>query len=239
MQVKSNRQGRAGKGGKRGKASFSRASRRRLLYLLASLNRAALPWLPLFLTLTYPAVWSENPNDWKSHAEALYKRLVRQFPACKVSIIWRLEPQERGAPHFHLFVFGVRFIDYKWLARAWYEIVASGDVQHLSAGTRVERVKSWRGVMSYASKYVAKVPEAGIEFGDVGRWWGVKGKAYLPLELVTVSLNFRQFYWMRRVIRRYLRQWGIRVPLGRFAGATAFLPSEVSMRLLDYLTGEA
>lgn len=237
LQVKSGRAGRPGLGGKRGKVhTFTRAARRRLLFLLNSINRDLVVSLPLFLTLTYPAVWDDDPELWKEHIERLWKRIQRRFP--NAALVWRLEPQKRGAPHYHCLLFNVQFVEKEWLSAAWYEIVGSGDEKHKRFGSRVEQVKSWNGVNKYASKYVAKLPDEAIQFTNVGRWWGVKGRENLPVNFLSVSLNFPQFWFMRRVIRRYVRRAGVRLPVGRFAGASVFLPSTVSLKLLDYLTQE-
>jgi hypothetical protein len=207
-----------------------------LLFLLQSLNKLAIEHLPLFLTLTYPAVWDDDPELWKAHLEALWKRIYRRYP--QASMVWRLEPQKRGAPHYHVLLFGVRFIEKEWLSAAWYEVVGSSDEKHLRFGSRVEQIKTWRGVMAYASKYVAKLPDETIEFTYVGRWWGIKGGKNLPVDWFSGVLSFPQFYFMRRVLRRYLRRAGVRLRSGRFVGASAFLPSEVGLRLLDYLSQE-
>ncbi len=43
-----------------------------------------------------------------------------------------------------------------WASLAWYHVVDSHNTDHLKAGLRVERVRSWGGVMSYCAKYMAK-----------------------------------------------------------------------------------
>jgi hypothetical protein len=215
-------------------ADFSAGSRRRLMRLLASVNKLV-SFMPLFLTLTYPGEWPADPARWKRDLEAWGRRLGRKYP--EMSAVWRLEPQKRGAPHYHLLVFGVDRVDAGWLARSWYEVVGSGDLRHLQAGTRVERVKSWRGVMSYASKYLAKLG-GGFEVEHVGRWWGVWNRGKLPVELVEVALTFKQFYELRRVLRRYLVGQGVKRGVGgRWRGLTVFLEWDVGARLLASMVG--
>lgn len=41
---------------------FSAAARKRLIEMLASINRTALERLPLFVTLTYPGTWNPDPQ---------------------------------------------------------------------------------------------------------------------------------------------------------------------------------
>lgn len=226
------------RGGTRGAvAGFSAGSRRRLMRVLASINQAAVPHMPLFLTLTYPATWDADPKRWKRDLEVFGKRLRRYFPT--LAYIWRLEFQERGAPHFHLLCFGVRHIPYLLVARWWYEVVGSNDAAHLKAGTEVRRVRSWRGVMSYAAKYMSKVAAASVELPEhVGRWWGVVG--LLPIEYASRSMSFHQFYTLRRWLRRYIeRATGRRTYAARgvFDGLTVYLSSAAGERLIGTIGG--
>jgi hypothetical protein len=206
-----------------------------LLELLASLNREALGLLPLFLTLTYPGSFSPDPGVWKRDLDVFIKRLRRAYP--DAALIWKLEPQKRGAPHFHLLLFGVEHIPYTWLRRAWFEVVGSGDEKHLLAGTRVERVKSWRGVMSYAAKYLGKV-EAAADWPDyVGRWWGVSGRKLLPILLYTGYLGRTAFYAFRRVLYHYLKRRGVSMRKRARAGVSCFLDAGVGFDLLLLFEG--
>ena len=96
---------------------FSTASRRRLLYKIAGIRRDA--ELPCFVTLTYP---NEFPTieRAKRDLKIFIQRLKYKF-SC--SGIWKLEPQERGAPHYHCLIWGVdegELLDF--VAYTWYEI---------------------------------------------------------------------------------------------------------------------
>jgi hypothetical protein len=193
-------------GGRRGDiTTFSRQSRRRLMQAVAKVRREL---VPTFVTLTYPAVYSSDPTEWKRHLKVFWQRMKRKFPtAC---FFWRLEFQKRGAPHFHLLVWGV---DYKsllsWVPSAWYEVVASGDEKHLRAGTRVERLRSFRSALRYASKELAKVDQASADgYHGVGRWWGVYGRGLIPWavrlrwaaadgDVVQIMRWFRRFAGLR------------------------------------------
>ncbi len=173
---------RPGPGGVRGKCQgFSAGSRRRLFRKLAMLKREQVS-AGKFLTLTYPEDYP-TPGIAKGHLRAFLKRLRRRWP--QAAVIWKLEPQRRGAPHFHVLVLGVEHIGKDWLSRAWYEVVASGDERHLRAGTQIEAVRSYRGAMAYTSKYLAKVQRAESAELDWGRWWGVEGdlSRYAALEV--------------------------------------------------------
>lgn len=186
---------------RRGKITgFSAAARKRLIELLASLNRKRLDRLPLFVTLTYPRVWPDEPTVWKRHLDTWLKRLERKYE--RTAVIWKLEFQSRGAPHFHLLVFGPRWIDAKWLSRSWYQVVDSGDINHLKAGTKVERIRSWKGVMFYASKYLAKKTDERLP-GMVGRYWGILNRDMLPFDLIELPLTFGQFFRLRRLLIKW------------------------------------
>ena len=167
---------------KRSSVRFSKKSRKRLMETLAKTKRHV---KPLFVTLTYPDEFSDDKRDWKRDIDTFGKRFLRRFP--RGAFVWRMELKERKtgvnagrvAPHFHLLVWGVVPSRLRrWVSRSWFEVVGSGDERHLRAGTSVERIRSARGVMAYASKYISKVDEA--HSSDVGRHWGIIGRDNVP-----------------------------------------------------------
>src|SRR5208282_3427457 len=89
----------------------------------------------------------------------------------------------------------------------WYEVVGSSEPRHLAAGTRVEAVKSNRGVFAYASKYLAKVEDdPAPEYESIGRCWGIMGREFLPwAEIVKMELSPEQGIRLRRAASRYLK----------------------------------
>lgn len=155
----------------------------------------------VFMTLTYP---KEFPKFWqkhKAHLRAFRERLTR-FTArlgVQFAAIWKLEYQERKAPHYHLILFfsqggrpssvPVRLLR-SWASRAWSEVVkndSSGN-HHRRFGVDVSPVYSKSGnpsvVMNYILKYVAKdtnipIDEDGQPLGT-GRIWGIWFKDFLP-----------------------------------------------------------
>lgn len=212
-------------GGKRGKVSgFTRASRRRLMQRIAMTKKVM---MPVFVTLTYPGAWSEDPKVWKRDLRVFWMRVKRAYPSA--SAIWKLEFQKRGAPHFHLLVWGVKYA-YLVLSvsKLWYEVVGSGDERHLRAGTRVENVRDWRGVMAYASKYLGKVEDGKKE---VGRFWGVMSAECIPwAELVTCSLTDRDAYQFIRMLRRFMK-----IKSRAYKSLTAFADGEFWFDRIDRL----
>ncbi len=195
---------------KRGRVrEFSQRSRLGLQLLAADLQ-VVVRKPDLMVTLTYPGNWetattdcvcganqgsSDVPPDscicppsgkvCKVHLRAFRERLTRYLKLSGVSkwgALWFLEFQRRGAPHFHLLLFGfgfslVELSDFKaWLSTAWAEIVRHPDsdeyAKHLKAGTRAEWCKAEH--FGYALKYAAKLEQklVPVEFSDIGRFWG-------------------------------------------------------------------
>ena len=113
---------------KRGKVTeFTFGSRRRLLRVVNSTRRDC---LPVFVTLTYPFDFPERSEQFKRDLDNFIKRLARKFP--DVAGVWKLEPQERLAPHYHLLVWGVEFEALReFVPSAWCEVVGSDDPNHL------------------------------------------------------------------------------------------------------------
>lgn len=93
-----------------------------------------------------------------------------------------------------------------WASQAWYHVVDSHDVNHFRAGCRVEHIRSWGGVMTYASKYIAKLGDNNfLTDVPVGRQWGIFNCASLPwAKIVELELDEETGVRLRRVARRYL-----------------------------------
>lgn len=202
-------------GGVRGQITkFSHGSRSRLMRLM---GKMLLDAIPLFVTLTYPAEFSLDPKDWKRDLSTFFKRLKRRFPHS--SALWKLEPQQRGAPHYHMFIWGVdELLLRMWISDAWYEVVGSGDMKHYHHGCKVENVRSWRGVRSYASKYMGKeqTKQPGWEFP--GRWWGVFNAEKLPwANCVRFRVQRKECVLFLRIMRKYAKL-DKRRKKGRFKG---------------------
>jgi hypothetical protein len=224
-------------GGTRDKVrGFSRESRRNLLLRLASINRRAFRAFKgrmIFVTLTYPREYPEDPEVCKNHLKALRRRLQRKFG--EFAAFWRLGIQRRGAWHFHLLLFvGPSFgpIDKlrRFISSSWYEITGKISEGHLRAGTRVEAVKKWKQATSYVERYLAK-PEEFPEGLQTGRIWGVWNEELLPVRWETVEVSLRDAFKIRRTYRKLARRKGSG-PLHRI---TVFVRHENVLRLLKFL----
>lgn len=199
-------------GGKRGKIQgFTDNSRRGLMLFIAGILRTFT--LPFFVTLTYHNNFPD-PRSSKRHLKIFIQRLQRRFPNC--SGIWKLEPQERGAPHYHLLIWGVSEDEIKmWVPYAWHDIARDDkdDVYHLlfhlglleKSKPCVSQVYSFRGVWFYASKYLGKTFEvAGWDGEYPGRYWGYINKDKLPLgELCKQEYDVGIIHNVMRYQRRY------------------------------------
>jgi hypothetical protein len=196
-------------GGKRGQPTFSKASRRRMMRELSKVRRDA---LPLFLGLTYPAEWPGKPTVWKRHLDNFWKRVVRRYP--DAACIWKLEPQKRGAPHYHLLVWNVDYDDFfVWGRHAWHEIVESDDPHHLVHGFDLQEIQNIRHCFAYASKYIGKALEdADMDYwtnGGVGRFWGVRGNIESVMgAMAEIALTYPEAYKLLRLLRRAIHAKG-------------------------------
>lgn len=182
---------------------FSKASRRRMMKTIGKIRNNL---IPIFVTLTYPADWPHDSSTWKRHLDIFFKRLARKFP--ESAALWKLEPQQRGAPHYHLLIWGASFANLlAWSAGAWFDIVGSQDEKHLNHGAKVEQIRSWRGVQSYASKYLGKLQTEDEEkeaWRYPGRWWGVYGRERIPWgEKIVADLSRGQSIRLIRTMRKF------------------------------------
>jgi hypothetical protein len=215
---------------------FTRESRRNLLRRLASINRHAFRAFKgrlIFVTLTYPHEYPEDPELCKRHLKALRKRLQREYGS--FAAFWRLGIQKRAAWHFHLLLFvgqSVGPIDElrRFISSSWYEVTGKVSEGHLRTGTRVEAVKKWREATSCLERYMAK-PEEFPEGLQTGRIWGVWNAGLLPVRWETVQVSLRDAFRIRRIYRKLARRKGS----GSLRRITVFVRYENVVRLLKFL----
>src|SRR5215203_6044748 len=215
---------------------FSRASRRNLLLRLASINRRAFRAFKgrmIFVTLTYPHEWPEEPEVSKRDLKAFRKRLQREYGA--FAAFWRLGIQRRGAWHFHLLLFIRPSIGpigelRRFISSSWHEVTGKVSERHLLTGTSVDVVKKWKEATSYVERYMAK-PEEFLEGLDTGRIWGVWNEELLPVQWETVQVSLGDAFKIRRIYRKLARRKGI----GSLRRITVFVRHENVVRLLKFL----
>jgi hypothetical protein len=215
---------------------FSRESRTNLLRRLASINRSAFRAFKgriIFVTLTYPHEFPEDPELCKRHLKALRKRLQREYKS--FAAFWRMGIQKRGAWHFHLLLFVGASVGSlgelrHFISSSWYEVTGKISDGHLRAGTRVEAVKKWKQVTSCVERYMAK-PEEFPEGLQTGRIWGIWNEDYLPVRWETVQVSLRDAFRIRRICRKLARRKGS----GSLRRITVFVRYENVVRLLEFL----
>lgn len=187
---------------------FSEDSRRRLRRTFHALERDA---DSLFLTLT----WHEGtPTPDEAHAalRRFWKRVRRRFP--HVAAIWKMEPQKRGTPHFHLLIYGIRWVDAQWISALWHDCTDETSDEHERSGVDVEWIRCPEKTLAYLSKYMSKTGEpwpeaAGPEWKHPGRFWGVLDRENLPVAAWadwSTYIGADEAAWL---IRTLLDEWEI------------------------------
>jgi hypothetical protein len=215
---------------------FSRVSRTNLLRRLASINRGAFKAFKgrmIFVTLTYPGEYPQDPVVCKRHLKALRKRLQREYET--FAAFWRMGIQQRGAWHFHLLLFVGSSLGSigelrRFISSSWYEVTGKVSEGHLHAGTRVVAVKRWKEATSYVERYLAKVEEF-PEGLQTGRFWGIWNKELLPIRWERVEVSLRDAFRIRRIYRKLARRKGS----GPLLRITVFVRHENVVRLLKFL----
>jgi len=189
---------------------WSRDSRKRLLRTCLALEWSGVGAL-VMVTLTYPgdagaAFIPRNGPMVHRHLRAFLKRWSRRWE--RPVGLWKLEFQDRGAPHLHVFLVAPRDVRItglrSWVAQTWWEIVGSTDADHLRAGTAVD---SWTDTPTrYAWKYAKADPAKERQhhvpdgFTDVGRWCGLIN---LSPRWIIIDLAVETFVKARRILRRW------------------------------------
>lgn len=146
---------------------WSRKSRANMVAALCELDYRPLladpSRVPAMVTLTYPGDWLTVAPDGKTakrHLFMLRKRYVKAW-GTDLHAVWKLEFQDRGAPHFHLLLvpphgtaripaararkvswIGAGLTFKHWLSAVWADIVDHPDpderANHQAAGTNVK-----------------------------------------------------------------------------------------------------
>lgn len=223
---------------KRGRVSgFSARSRARLTQLVTKVPNDTLS-RALFLTLTYPADWPDDPTEWKRHLHNFGRELKDEYKG--ISAIWKLEPQKRGAPHFHLLVFNCPFLPIVDISERWHRIIGSDDYNHLAAGVDIDKVSNARNAVAYVSKYIAKVPDATdhttgeiVSWEYPGRWWGVINRDALPVDVVTLMPSWKSWWTVKRWLRKYMERRGKPQCFSGMGGGWVILDGGRVVKLLD------
>lgn len=199
---------------------FSESSRRRLRERVHAVRRDA---KGVFVTPTYHET-RPTPDRAKQHVETLWKWLERRYNGENVqniSCVWKMEPQERGVPHFHLIIWGIDYIPIQKLCEKWHEITEETSDQHRKQGVDIETALNEDGkLQNYLSKYMAEEydqwpgAEEGDPWAEPGRWWGFKAHDHVPVaewEDARVHITASQAF---DLIDELLDEWDVDIPEG-------------------------
>lgn len=164
--------------------NYSHKSRKRLRESLQAIDWSSIEKGRIAeITLTYHNNYKKDGKEIKNHLNKLIRDLIYNYSNCV--IIWKMEYQKRGAPHFHLIMIteeSVELGDYlilkkgsfhyydrtnksylkegkdglrSYIQMKWNKITEE-DTKNFNSGIEVEPVKNPTGLPHYLVKYVAK-----------------------------------------------------------------------------------
>lgn len=167
---------------------FSTKSKKMMEMQLNLVNRKKLVHKPIAFTLTF-AGYEKEPNSIKIALQKFKKVLKEEFP--EASGVWKVEFTREQAPHFHVLIFGVKFVPHEWLAQAWHECLYASakkreeNAAHLDSGTKVQGINGVDGIFKYISKYLNKSETDVPTWWNRSRFWGyVNMRAFKALQEV-------------------------------------------------------
>jgi len=215
-------------------------------------------------TLTYPAEFPD-PTDrlCKYHLEQLNKRMVRLVFNC--SGHWKMEFQDRGAPHFHCILYGLT--EEKMLAafppspaalQKWGRAIKAGKITPGLVGFQEWSSQAWFEIVgSGDEKHLragvrverVKDPTSALWYmssyaskGDqtlpgfrVGRYWGSFNKKHLPIAPVEVDQLTQRQAVVVARCLRKHREAGMKAAAIRKALKACPLAKSFSPNLLPFL----
>lgn len=220
-------------GGRRGLVTeFSRASRRRLLSLVARVNWRQGSWI--LMTLTFPP--EVAPTDRGTVYERMkgFLRRVERVAGREMGALWRTEEHPgSGRYHQHLML-DMEYMPHDLVCRLWQESIGAvrRPIVHMM------RVPTASCAARYLGKYVSKAGGSGdraaaaeggcgastdaasldyVAYPDTeelgGRWWGVWRRDLVPWGMRLVA----SFEWSEAKLWFYRFR---RIARGRWAGVT-------------------
>jgi len=211
-----------------------------------------------FITLTYHSNMRDAQTA-KKHLRAFLKRLYRRWG--NVPALWKLEPQRRGAWHFHLLIWDLPYISTETILEHWREVTGEDTITQV----KIEPIQHAKKARGYVSKYIGKIiteqflrtvvlhalgcPSWVIFFAVLdcvpnqatsvfpGRFWGIENRFNMQWATLTyVSINLGKAFWdIKRAARHHWR--GINT--NQYQGFTLFVRNPGKwFDYLFYLMGE-
>ena len=151
-------------------STFSRASRYRLIQEVSTYGKLT----PIFGTVG----WNNphpTPEEAKKALDMMGKKILLEHPTYWV--VWKMEFHDSGAIHFHFLIYsptGKPFIEKTKFKKMWEASTGRRDLY-----PRIERLRSHRGGIYYATKYLCKEVEEDLTEDQkvyAGRFWGIIGR---------------------------------------------------------------
>lgn len=186
---------------------FSRKSRMRMFHKLNRLETRQLS-SALFTSVTFHEDY-EMCQEWLKEKRDRFLRILREQLEDLV-YVWRIELQERGAPHFHFIFwtknpernFGSKY--YKRMIRdAWYDVNPCNCRHCRRHSVKTVTVDSYRKTSSYLSKYIAKEDEVDSPV-LTGRRWGWSSNA--PTDpIIEREITPWEYERLHKIVKRVLR----------------------------------
>ena len=182
--------------GRKGIAKFSMKSRKRFYEFLQSIYWDKYDQNRIFeITLTYHVKFPLDGKEVKKHIHSLRKNIMDKYP--DTILIWKLEFQRRGAPHFHLIMIApcdIELGDYQYWNednqityydretkthhetgiagfRAYiqtrWNTITAESIEHFNSSIEVDHVRNPKGMPLYLAKYIAKEQKAHSEYQHI------------------------------------------------------------------------
>ena len=201
-------------GTRKGITRFSAKSKRNIQKKLSSIDQKKLTIAPQFLTLTWQSMPTSS-EEIKIAFERFRRKFLHKFP--EGCFFWRLEfsTSKLPRPHFHLIILEVDLTKHKeWISSSWHKscypskALQKDNEAHLKAGTSVERIKSWKSVVGYSSKYVTKENDSTPSWWTGSRYWGICNPQVFNklMSVKEVDLSEEQFFEIQKAMKQEINR---------------------------------
>jgi len=124
--------------------------------------------------------------------------------------VWRLEFQQRGAPHFHIVLFPKLNYDYKlyykWkreLPTFWRKTICNWDTSMQLYAVDIQKLDGKKNIFFYLSKYAAKESEVTVD-NYHGRMYGFSSTIKTN-PIIDIEITLKDFESLRRIIYTYMK----------------------------------
>jgi hypothetical protein len=195
---------------------FSRKSRTRMFNLFTRINYSDYGF-PVFSSNTWQHDFPDTRITIKNFLKNYYEGLKSKLPSHK--IVWKLEYQKRGAPHYHLMLLpedsSIDFRNAKYsniISDEWFKRKKCKCDDCKKYSVKVKAINDFKHAMIYISKELAKVGENYQEH-DLGRIWGAS-RSLKCNPLYTVKTDYKTFReLLSKILEKKILQHGGEIQL--------------------------